>query len=88
MPRRVPVLDGFRGYAILGVVSLHVLLLSKVVTPGTDVSLITWGALGNIVDTFFIISGFVHLQCRWRSGRRGVATSRSDARSACCRPIG
>ncbi len=72
MPRRVPVLDGFRGYAILGVVSLHLLLLSKVATPGTHVSLITWGVLGNIVDTFFIISGFViFLPVVFRDGRLG-----------------
>jgi peptidoglycan/LPS O-acetylase OafA/YrhL len=57
--KRVPVLDGFRGYAILGVVTLHLLLLSKVVQPGTHVSLVAWGLLGNVIDTFFIISGFV-----------------------------
>jgi peptidoglycan/LPS O-acetylase OafA/YrhL len=57
--RRVPVLDGFRGYAILGVVSLHLLLLSKVVQPGTHISLVAWGLLGNVLDVFFIISGFV-----------------------------
>jgi peptidoglycan/LPS O-acetylase OafA/YrhL len=56
---RVPVLDGFRGYAILGVVSLHLLLLSRVVQPGTHISLAAWGVMGNIIDTFFIISGFV-----------------------------
>jgi len=72
MPRRVPVLDGFRGYAILGVVSLHLLLLSKVATPGTHVSLVTWGVLGNIIDTFFIISGFViFLPVVFRGGRLG-----------------
>jgi peptidoglycan/LPS O-acetylase OafA/YrhL len=72
MPKRVPVLDGFRGYAILGVVSLHLLLLSKVATPGTHVSLVTWGILGNIVDTFFIISGFViFLPVVFREGRLG-----------------
>jgi peptidoglycan/LPS O-acetylase OafA/YrhL len=57
--KRLPVLDGFRGYAILGVVSLHLLLLSKVVQPGTHISLVAWGLLGNVIDTFFIISGFV-----------------------------
>lgn len=72
MSRRVPVLDGFRGYAILGVVSLHLLLLSKVATPGTHVSLVTWGILGNIIDTFFIISGFViFLPVVLREGRLG-----------------
>jgi peptidoglycan/LPS O-acetylase OafA/YrhL len=57
--KRVPVLDGFRGYAILGVVSLHLLLLSKVAQPGNHAGLVAWGVLGNIIDTFFIISGFV-----------------------------
>ena len=57
--KRVPVLDGFRAYAILGVVSLHLLLLSKVAQPGNHAGLVSWGVLGNIIDTFFIISGFV-----------------------------
>jgi peptidoglycan/LPS O-acetylase OafA/YrhL len=57
--KRVPVLDGFRAYAILGVVSLHLLLLSRVAQPGNHAGLIAWGVLGNIIDTFFIISGFV-----------------------------
>jgi peptidoglycan/LPS O-acetylase OafA/YrhL len=57
--KRVPVLDGFRAYAILGVVSLHLLLLSKVAHPGNHAALVSWGVLGNIIDTFFIISGFV-----------------------------
>jgi peptidoglycan/LPS O-acetylase OafA/YrhL len=57
--KRVPVLDGFRCYAILGVVSLHLLLLSKVAQPGNHAALVAWGVLGNIIDTFFIISGFV-----------------------------
>ena len=57
--KRVSVLDGFRGYAILGVVSLHLLLLSGVVRPGNDIGLVAWGLLGNVIDTFFIISGFV-----------------------------
>ena len=72
MGRRVAVLDGFRGYAILGVVSLHLLTLSKVVTPGTHISLVAWGLLGNIIDTFFIISGFViFLPVVFREGRLG-----------------
>lgn len=54
---RVPVLDGFRGYAILGVVTIHLLLVSRVVTQHGDV--LAWGLLGNVIDTFFIISGFV-----------------------------
>jgi peptidoglycan/LPS O-acetylase OafA/YrhL len=70
--KRVPVLDGFRGYAILGVVSLHLLLLSKVAQPGNHAGLLAWGALGNIIDTFFIISGFViFLPVVRRAGDRG-----------------
>ena len=55
----VPALYGFRAYAILGVVALHLLLLAGALDPGTDFSLVAWGVLGNIIDTFFIISGFV-----------------------------
>lgn len=51
--------DGFRAYAILGVVVLHLLLLSGAVEQGTRTSLVVWGLLGNIIDIFFIISGFV-----------------------------
>jgi peptidoglycan/LPS O-acetylase OafA/YrhL len=70
--KRVPVLDGFRGYAILGVVSLHLLLLSRVVQPGNHAGLVAWGVLGNIIDTFFIISGFViFLPVVRRAGERG-----------------
>jgi peptidoglycan/LPS O-acetylase OafA/YrhL len=70
--KRVPVLDGFRGYAILGVVSLHLLLLSKVAQPGNHAGLVAWGVLGNIIDTFFIISGFViFLPVARRAGNLG-----------------
>ena len=55
----VPALYGFRAYAILGVVALHLLLLAGALKPGTGFSLVAWGVLGNIIDTFFIISGFV-----------------------------
>ncbi len=55
----VPALDGFRAYAILGVVALHLLIVSGALVPGTTFTLLTWAALGNVIDAFFIISGFV-----------------------------
>ncbi len=57
--KRIGVLDGFRGYSILGVVALHMLLVSGVAHPGSHAGLVAWGVLGNVIDTFFIISGFV-----------------------------
>jgi peptidoglycan/LPS O-acetylase OafA/YrhL len=57
--RRVDAIDGFRGYAILGVVAFHLLGLAGAVQPGTTTALITWGVLGNVIDAFFIVSGFV-----------------------------
>ena len=55
------VLDGFRAYAILGVVLVHLLVVSQVLagTDGGIPTLLTWGLLGNVIDAFFIVSGFV-----------------------------
>ena len=57
----VPSLDGFRAFAILGVVMIHVLLASGVSTRAGDSALgqVIWGTVGQAVDTLFIISGFV-----------------------------
>jgi peptidoglycan/LPS O-acetylase OafA/YrhL len=56
----VPALDGFRTYAILGVVASHLLIISGAVSAqGTTFDLLTWAVLGNVIDAFFIISGFV-----------------------------
>jgi len=57
----VAALDGFRAYAIAGVVLIHVLLASGVVarTEGSLANTAIWGLLGNVIDAFFIISGFV-----------------------------
>jgi peptidoglycan/LPS O-acetylase OafA/YrhL len=59
--KRIPALDGVRGYAILGVVAVHLLGASGVLRTiaGTDTAVVVWGALGYTLDTFFIISGFV-----------------------------
>lgn len=58
---RVPALDGFRGYAILGVVAIHLLGVSGVLaaTSGTGTGVALWAAFSNSIDAFFIISGFV-----------------------------
>ena len=57
---RLPVLDGFRAFAILGVVVLHVLILSGALGAGGDAfSVVALDVLGNVIDVFFIITGFV-----------------------------
>jgi peptidoglycan/LPS O-acetylase OafA/YrhL len=57
----VRALDGFRGYAILGVVAIHLLGVSGVLeaTTGTKAGVAIWAIFGNSIDAFFIISGFV-----------------------------
>ena len=54
-------LDGFRAYAILGVVAIHLLGASGVfaATAGTATAVVLWLPLGNTIDAFFIISAFV-----------------------------
>jgi peptidoglycan/LPS O-acetylase OafA/YrhL len=58
--RRVPALDGFRAYALLGVVTVHLLGASGVLrtTEGTGAGVALWSVFGNTIDVFFIISGF------------------------------
>ena len=58
---RIQALDGFRAYAILGVVAVHLLGASGVLasTAGTRLAVAVWAVLGNTIDVFFIISGFV-----------------------------
>jgi peptidoglycan/LPS O-acetylase OafA/YrhL len=58
-PARVDIVDGFRAYAIVGVVSLHLLGIAGFLEPGTTKSLVAWTLLGNVIDAFFIVSGFV-----------------------------
>jgi peptidoglycan/LPS O-acetylase OafA/YrhL len=80
---RVPVVDGFRAYAILGVVSLHLLLLSGVAQQETTGSLVLWGLLGNVIDVFFIISGFVlFLPVVLRDGELGSLRNFAVGRAA------
>ena len=58
-PPRLDVLDGFRAYAILGVVTVHLLIVAGALEAGTTKSVVTWTLLGNSIDAFFIISGFL-----------------------------
>jgi len=57
----VPSFDGYRAFAILGVVMIHVLLASGVSARAGDSALgqVIWGTAGQAVDALFIISGFV-----------------------------
>jgi peptidoglycan/LPS O-acetylase OafA/YrhL len=57
-PRRVDAIDGFRAYAIIGVVTLHLLGVAGALGQSTTGSQIAWGLLGNVIDAFFIVSGF------------------------------
>jgi len=81
----VPAMDGFRAYAILGVVLLHVLGAAGILdaTAGTTGGILIWGVLGNIIDAFFIISGFVlFLPTVVRSGEFGRLGRFARARAA------
>ena len=58
---RIPAIDGFRAYSILCVVALHLIFLSGALRAAGEnaFALVTWGLLGNAIDAFLIISGFV-----------------------------
>jgi peptidoglycan/LPS O-acetylase OafA/YrhL len=82
-PKRVGVIDGFRAYAILGVVSLHLLGIAGATMPGTTSSLVIWGLLGNVIDAFFIVSGFVlFLRVVRRGGQLGSLRDYAIGRGA------
>jgi peptidoglycan/LPS O-acetylase OafA/YrhL len=69
---RVRVVDGFRAYALFGVVVMHLMLISGAIEPGTRFGIVVWGVFGNVIDTFFIVSGFVlFLPVVLREGRIG-----------------
>jgi peptidoglycan/LPS O-acetylase OafA/YrhL len=56
----VAALNGFRAYALLGVVAVHLLGASGVLAAagGTGAGVALWSVFGNTIDVFFIISGF------------------------------
>ncbi len=57
----VPAFDGFRAYAILGIVALHILIWSGLLGAlGEDLFFRTVQAtLGQAIDVLFVVSGFV-----------------------------
>ena len=82
-PSRIAAIDGFRAYAILGVVTFHLLGVAGALQPGSTTALIAWGLLGNVIDAFFIISGFVlFLAVVRRSGQLGSIRNFAVARGA------
>ena len=82
-PRRIDAIDGFRAYAILGVVTLHLLLIAGALQPGTTTSLIVWGLFGNVIDAFFIVSGFgLFLAVVSRGGELGSLRAFAAGRAA------
>ena len=58
---RLGVFDGFRAFALLGVVAFHIFGASGVIAAGRDdlVARTIWTLLGNTIDFFFIVSGFL-----------------------------
>lgn len=76
--QRVAAVDGLRAFAILGVVTVHLLGASGVFakTDGTAAGVALWAIFGNSIDAFFIISGFVlFLPVIRRSGEFGSKRS-------------
>ncbi|MBK5232570.1 MAG: acyltransferase [Thermoleophilia bacterium] len=70
----VPVFDGYRALAIIGIVTLHLVHLSGVVVTGESGLLahLVWGTIGHAVDVLFVVSGFVvFLPTVARNGRFG-----------------
>lgn len=57
----VPVFDGYRAFAILGVIMLHLTIVSGVVLVPDDgiLSRLTWATFGRSVEVLFVVSGFV-----------------------------
>ncbi|MBK8293956.1 MAG: acyltransferase [Solirubrobacterales bacterium] len=57
----VPVFDGYRALAILGIVMLHMLGYSGILEGGDTqwYAYLTWATIGHAVDILFIVSGFV-----------------------------
>ena len=94
MRARNHALDGLRGLAALGVLTLHVWMFTVQGAHGRDelVSLLT-GELRLGVVLFFVLSGYLLAGRGWRAPwtsarRRAWGASRSSARRASCRPTG
>jgi len=55
----VPVFDGYRALAILGVVVLHIILNAGYLDEVNPFSIVVQGFLGQAVEVLFVVSGFV-----------------------------
>ena len=57
----VSAFDGYRAYAVFGVVLVHIFIVSGVLprASGDPIGVIAWGTVGQMLDMLFIISGFV-----------------------------
>jgi peptidoglycan/LPS O-acetylase OafA/YrhL len=81
----VPAFDGYRAFAILGIVIFHVLINSGVVGRAGD-SLpgqLIWGSGPQLVDVLFIVSGFVvYLPTVAQRGRFGSVPAYAIRRGA------
>ncbi len=80
----VPSFDGFRAFAILGVVFLHLFQTSGLVTSDHElVSRLVWGSFGRAVEVLFIVSGFVvFLPTVSRDGKFGSVVAFAIRRGA------
>jgi acetyltransferase len=70
----VPAFDGYRGFAILGVVLFHILASSGLLLRAGErwEAQLVWGTLPYTISVFFIVSGFVmFLPVAARDGRFG-----------------
>jgi acetyltransferase len=84
-PHRVPALDGFRAYALLAIVLVHLIGASGILPEisGTTQGVVLWSVFGNSIDAFFMISGFVlFLPTIVRRGEFGTAAAFWVARGA------
>jgi peptidoglycan/LPS O-acetylase OafA/YrhL len=75
---RVPALDGFRAYALLAIVLMHLIGASGILAEvsGTTQGVVLWSVFGNSIDAFFMISGFVlFLPTVARGGEFGTAAA-------------
>jgi peptidoglycan/LPS O-acetylase OafA/YrhL len=81
----VPAFDGYRAFAILGIVVFHVLINSGVVgrTGGSLSGQLIWGIGPQLVDVLFIVSGFVvYLPTVAQQGRFGSVPAYAIRRGA------
>jgi peptidoglycan/LPS O-acetylase OafA/YrhL len=81
----VPAFDGYRAFAILGIVIFHVLINSGVVgrAGGSLSGQLIWGFGPQLVDVLFIVSGFVvYLPTVAQGGRFGSVPAYAIRRGA------